>query len=760
MFLFKRYIIIAAVGAHSGLGLELQPTPKSEVTFNRQLLQRLKNAIINQSSAPNLSGSDKLRIEWESSTFDCGDRKDISKRFSGAGFSLTDDERDIIATMAVLAAMSQDGGMTWPEEKEPGVVPNQLSDTPNAPLLQKSLGGPTSPREWHNAYGGKSHCRYSGQVVPKNDIKYISRVKVSSVVKKEFQKIIEKFVDNENGGDGESQLIFRIDDLMFRKIDSTEVPDRLIKVLKVDKECDSPACKSLLRRCLSDPQVHFKDHSVLESVPFYYFYKAFVVDQQTSGAHDQFDFEFALQTINFPSLLTNRVYVIRLADFGVSNSPESVIANESGQSLSSQQKQMISKVFKLSRHTPIAMNVLASAESFDVKAAPTQHVEHLEKAIVLLNSDNDRDRECPICSEFMDTLTSSMLTKCGHVFCSHCIGAQNVSSTCDNACPTCKQTDLTTLSINEYFKNAIEEQLQSNNDIANKSIAATSADGGQTWLKVSEHTDWAKVDKVLTPSAVDVKIGLPSNGSTKWVDVIKAMDIFRLVAEGSGSREMNVSQVPQDSQIADEENCSICWGPKVAPVKLSCNHSFCSDCISKWLSQKQLNTKPRCPNCRHAISESELVAIFRAFNQSNAAARRHIRKQVENAYLASSTIRSVQYGDDPEWIRVHESERRTNIIWLRVSKIKTASTGLARGGEIIGDVGFDVGRAGLSGLRAVSKVVSKALWHVLVGVIVLVGGAAALALSPIAIVLYALYQCPCEIAAFVIVIIFFCICCL
>jgi hypothetical protein len=50
--------------------------------------------------------------------------------------------------------------------------------------------------------------------------------------------------------------------------------------------------------------------------------------------------------------------------------------------------------------------------------------------------------------------------------------------------------------------------------------------------------------------------------------------------------------------IQQSSNCCICMENKKLNVKLNCNHTFCKQCIKKWLTEKS-NT---CPTCRTEIN--------------------------------------------------------------------------------------------------------------------------------------------------------------
>jgi len=50
------------------------------------------------------------------------------------------------------------------------------------------------------------------------------------------------------------------------------------------------------------------------------------------------------------------------------------------------------------------------------------------------------------------------------------------------------------------------------------------------------------------------------------------------------------------------EDCIVCMGAPVEPVKLQCGHVFCYQCAFKWLAEK-----PTCPLCRAPIAEKRAI---------------------------------------------------------------------------------------------------------------------------------------------------------
>ena len=51
--------------------------------------------------------------------------------------------------------------------------------------------------------------------------------------------------------------------------------------------------------------------------------------------------------------------------------------------------------------------------------------------------------------------------------------------------------------------------------------------------------------------------------------------------------------------------CSICLGAAINPIELDCKHTFCYQCIYRWVAESfptyPTNSIPNCPICRTAI---------------------------------------------------------------------------------------------------------------------------------------------------------------
>ena len=68
------------------------------------------------------------------------------------------------------------------------------------------------------------------------------------------------------------------------------------------------------------------------------------------------------------------------------------------------------------------------------------------------------------------------------------------------------------------------------------------------------------------------------------------------------------------TSISEELNCSICTHPFLQPVTLKaryknaqCNHTFCNECITQWLSQKK-DEDHKCPYCQTEVQKKFSIA--------------------------------------------------------------------------------------------------------------------------------------------------------
>jgi len=56
----------------------------------------------------------------------------------------------------------------------------------------------------------------------------------------------------------------------------------------------------------------------------------------------------------------------------------------------------------------------------------------------------------------------------------------------------------------------------------------------------------------------------------------------------------------------EHEDCSICKEPMTSPVRTPCKHEFCKHCITKWLTQTQVDS---CPTCRRCLFQTVHVRL-------------------------------------------------------------------------------------------------------------------------------------------------------
>lgn len=56
---------------------------------------------------------------------------------------------------------------------------------------------------------------------------------------------------------------------------------------------------------------------------------------------------------------------------------------------------------------------------------------------------------------------------------------------------------------------------------------------------------------------------------------------------------------PEDVVEAGSPDCSICYEEMTQPVKLSCSHMFCEECVTEWFDRER-----SCPLCRASMATS------------------------------------------------------------------------------------------------------------------------------------------------------------
>ena len=100
--------------------------------------------------------------------------------------------------------------------------------------------------------------------------------------------------------------------------------------------------------------------------------------------------------------------------------------------------------------------------------------------------------------------------------------------------------------------------------------------------------------------------------------------------------------------IPEELHCSICTHPFVEPVTLKarskeeqCNHTFCSSCITSWLSSKE-GAEHRCPYCQAEVSRRFSTADRPICNMVNS-----LRVHCKYYHPSSSPPPSPLINDDP-----------------------------------------------------------------------------------------------------------------
>uniref|UniRef100_A0A915ESQ6 RING-type domain-containing protein n=1 Tax=Ditylenchus dipsaci TaxID=166011 RepID=A0A915ESQ6_9BILA len=62
----------------------------------------------------------------------------------------------------------------------------------------------------------------------------------------------------------------------------------------------------------------------------------------------------------------------------------------------------------------------------------------------------------------------------------------------------------------------------------------------------------------------------------------------------------HLGTMPSVDEMKHAEHCTICYGDFGSPIKLNCNHIFCSDCIRTWLDREVT-----CPICRATVTKED-----------------------------------------------------------------------------------------------------------------------------------------------------------
>lgn len=79
----------------------------------------------------------------------------------------------------------------------------------------------------------------------------------------------------------------------------------------------------------------------------------------------------------------------------------------------------------------------------------------------------------------------------------------------------------------------------------------------------------------------------------------------------------NLANKPSGSTTVGEncksERCVLCLDEKRWPVRITCGHSFCNECLEVYLSYQKYAWANRCPICRGSLKEKRRsVSCLRA----------------------------------------------------------------------------------------------------------------------------------------------------
>lgn len=78
---------------------------------------------------------------------------------------------------------------------------------------------------------------------------------------------------------------------------------------------------------------------------------------------------------------------------------------------------------------------------------------------------------------------------------------------------------------------------------------------------------------------------------------IKSSDLWKTYQKFNSDMNLGTKPTSEEVHIAGE-SCPICHDDFANPVKLSCKHIFCEDCVSLWFDREQT-----CPMCRTRITD-------------------------------------------------------------------------------------------------------------------------------------------------------------
>lgn len=96
-------------------------------------------------------------------------------------------------------------------------------------------------------------------------------------------------------------------------------------------------------------------------------------------------------------------------------------------------------------------------------------------------------------------------------------------------------------------------------------------------------------DRILAVLYILYKTCLFQIIARRWLESTRY--VFRLA---------NVGTVPSRAEVDYVRQCTICFGDFDSPVKLSCGHIFCDECIATWLDKEHT-----CPMCRATVAQED-----------------------------------------------------------------------------------------------------------------------------------------------------------
>ncbi|CAI9611004.1 unnamed protein product, partial [Staurois parvus] len=85
-------------------------------------------------------------------------------------------------------------------------------------------------------------------------------------------------------------------------------------------------------------------------------------------------------------------------------------------------------------------------------------------------------------------------------------------------------------------------------------------------------------------------------------------------------------------KLEEDITCSICFEELSDPVSITCGHTFCRGCITKYWNSPKLQ-EYRCPECRKVCPKDQLIPNYRLKNMVNKVQMATKEEKKKNRFL-------------------------------------------------------------------------------------------------------------------------------